>query len=543
MAKRTSRFVMLPWLKGLDTDTDEGIMQFMGKFPGKADFLRQADDIVFNLDGSKTKRYGYEYHDNAAVTNTPDLIAGSDYWANVSNVKTQKIVCWDNQATSKAWIQPAAGGAWTELTKDASATAPTNLKRVAFEVFNNDLIMAVTDDQAAGRAPLKWDNQDGGNAYLPLGGTPPNIKYVRKHQGRIWGAGDPSMPDRLYFTSPGNHEEWNGVGDSGAIDIDPGDGDHSGITAIFPSFRGMLFVAKANAIYRVSGQTPLDYKVEPVTYGLGCNSHNSAVAVDMDDVYFQSERGYHSLVLTDKFGDFEGAFLSSTVQNDFLALDKTLGAYVQGIWIPSLNSCIWNVSRNGTTMDTLWLYDVRFKAWYRWTGAAPQCLFRVEDSSTKIKRAYFGNDVGRLSKTQKTGQYHDYTSTIISEIIQTPFIWPDNDPATIKGFKKLGVWLKMPSGDTLDVDVRLAGVTEPQTVTFTSTASGTPKLDVDFILGESILDADSTLRMTPYTMPIDGYATSVQLTFKQEDLDKYCAIFGFWIEWEPAGDSQETIGF
>jgi len=544
MAKRTSRYVMLPWLKGLDTDTDEGIMQFLKK----ADYLTAATNIVFSVDGSKTKREGFSYHDSAAITNNPTIKGGFDYWANLSNVKTQKIVVFDGQATSKAWFQAAGGGAWTELAKDATATAPTNLKRVAFEVFNDDLIMALTDDQSAGRAPVKWNNQEAGNTYKPLGGTPPNVRYIRKHQGRIWGAGNPANPDRLYFTSPGNHEEWNGTGDSGAIDIDPGDGDSSGITAIFPSFRGMLFVAKQNAIYKVSGSTPVDYKVEPVSYGLGCNSHNSAVAVDMDDIYFQSERGFHSLVLTEKFGDFEGAFLSNTIQGDFNALDKTMGVYVQGCWVPSLNSCMWCVSVGGASiMDTFWLYDVRFKAWYRWNGANPCALFRVEDSSTKIKRAYFGDNGGRLSKTQTqsvgVSVYHDYTSTAITQTLETPFIWPDNDPATIKGFKKLGIWLKMPSGDTLSVSVRLAGVTEPQSLTFTSTASGTPKLDVDFILGTSELNADQSLRMTPYSMPIDGYATSLQLTFTQATVDKYCAIFGFWIEWEPAGDSQETIGF
>lgn len=547
MSKVTSRFVMLPWLKGLDTDTDEGIMQFMGKFPGKADFLVQADDIVFNLDGSKNKRDGFTYHDSAATTAAEEFKGGFDYWANVSNTKTQKIVLADGGATSKFWYQAPAGGSWTELTKDATATAPTNLKRVAFEVFNDDLIMAVTDDQAAGRAPLKWNNQTG-TAYVPLGGSPPNFKFCRKHQGRIWAAGDPAYPDRLYFSSPGNHEEWNGTGDSGALDIDPGDGDHSGITAIFPSFRGMLFVAKGNAIYKISGQTPLDYKVEPVTFGVGCISHNSAVAVDMDDVYFASERGYHSLVLTEKFGDFEGAFLSSTVQGDYQNLDEDFLPYMQGCWIPSLNSVMWNVSADGTRMDRLWLYDVRFKAWYRWTGVNPTALFRVEDNDTKVKRAYFGDNSGRLSKTQRgvaagAPVYHDYSATAISETLKTPFIWPDNDPATIKGFKKLGVWLKMPSGYELTVKARLAGVTEPQTLTFTSTASGSPKLDVDFILGVSKLNAEQDLRMTPYTVPFDGYATSVQLTFEQAVADEYCALFGFWIEWEPAGDSQETIGF
>lgn len=538
MAKRTSRFVMLPWLKGLDSDTDEGIMQFLKK----ADFLVAVEDIHFAVDGSKIKRDGFTYHDSAAITNTPTLRGGHDYWANVSSVKSQKIVVWDNQATSKCWFIAGAGGAWTELTKDATATAPTTLTRVVFEVFNDDLIMAITDSNVGGRAPLKWDNQTG-TAYLPLGGTPNNFKYIRKHQGRLWAAGDPARPDRIYFSSPGNAEEWGGVGDSGAMDIDPGDGDHSGITAIFPTFRGELFVAKANSLYKITGDEPLTYRIELVTSGLGCISHNSAVAVDMDDIYFQSERGFHSLVLTQKFGDFEGAFLSKDVQREFNALDVLHKPFVQGCWIPSLNSVIWNVSRLGTRMDLMWLYDVRFKAWYKWTGVNPTALFRVEDATTLIKRAYFGDNAGRLSKTQNTGVYHDYTSTVIAQQIQTPFIYPDNDPATIKGFKKLGVWIKMPAGETLDATIRLSGVNETQSLTFTSTSSGSPHLGVDFILGVSALDADGVLRMTPYTLPIDGYGSSIQILFENDTLDSYCAMFGFWIEWEPAGDSQETIGY
>lgn len=539
MGKTTTNYTMLPWQKGLDSDTDEAIMQFMRK----PDYCVTVEDIVYTLAGGKNKRDGFAYHDSAAITGAEELKGGYDFWANVSNVKTQKIVVWDGGATGQAWIQPAAGGAWTELAADTGVTAPTAITRVAFEVFNNDLVMAITDSNSAGRAPYKWDNQETGNIYKDLGGNPPAMKFIRKHQGRLWGAGDPANPDRIHYSSPGNHEEWNGTGDSSYIDIDPGDGDSRGITAIFPSFRGQLFVAKKNALYKITGTDPLSYKVDVVSYGLGCISHNSAVSVDMDDVYFASERGFHSLVLTDKFGDFEGAFLSQTIQTDFLACDQIMKRYMQGIWIPSLNSVVWNMSRNGTRMDQFWLYDIRFKAWYKWTGVNPTALFKVEDSSTTIKRVYFGNNVGRLSKAQVTGIYHDYTNTAISEELTTPFIYPSNNPAAQVAFKKLGVWIKMPASETLTAYVRLAGITEPQELTFISSSSGTAKLDIDFIMGVSVLGADATLRMTPYTLPIDGVSSSAQITFVNDDVDSYCEIFGWWIEWEPAGDSQETKGF
>lgn len=542
MAKERSirKFVMLPWLKGLDTCVDEGIMHMLRK----GDYLLQADNIVFDTNGGKIKREGHEYHDSAAITNTPTIVGGHDYWANITNVKTQKIVVCDNQATSKMWFQSAAGGAWTELAKDATATAPTTVTRACYEVFNDDLIIAVTDSNAAGRAPLKWNNQEGGNTYKPLGGTPPSLKFVRAHQGRIWGAGDPARPDRLHFSGPGNHEEWNGDGDSGAIDIDPGDGDPTGITAIFPSYKGKLIVAKRNRLYMIDGQTPDDYKVVPISKGIGCISHNSCIAVDMDDVYFMSDRGMHSLTVTEKYGDFEGAYLSMDIQRTFNTWSKTQLEFSQGVWIPRLNSVMWAVSENGTRLDALWLYDIRYKAWYRWTGFNPTALFRVDEVSTSRKRAYFGDNAGRLSKCQKADTYHDYASTAISQTLMTPFLYPDNDPTAVKGFKKLGVWVKMDGNISLTASVRLAGNNTPQTLTFTSSGSlGAAALDLDFVLGTSILNQNEVIRMTPFELPFDGFASSCQITFTQAGADQKCTIFGFWIEWEYAGDAQETVGF
>jgi hypothetical protein len=445
------------------------------------------------------------------------------------------------------WFQSAAGGAWTELAKDATATAPTVVTRIAYEVFNDDLIMAITDSAAAGRVPVKWNNQEGGNTYKPLGGSPPNIKFIRSHQGRVWGAGDPTRPDRLYFSGPGNHEEWNGSGDSGALDLDPGDGDPAGITAIFPSYKGRLIVAKRNRLYMIEGQTPDDYRVVPISKGIGCISHNSAVAVDMDDIYFMSDRGIHSLTVTEKYGDFEGAYLSMDIQRTFNTWSKSFLEFSQGVWVPNLNSCIWTVSENGTRLDAMWLYDIRYKAWYRWTGVNPTCLFRVDDTNVGRKRAYFGNNAGRLSRTERgttDTDYHDYTSTAISQVVKTPFLYPDSNPTAIKGFKKLGVWVKMDGDVDLTVSIRLAGNNSEQELTFTSTGSqGTAALDLDFVLGESVLNQNEVVRMTPFELPFDGYSTSCQLTFTQDGADEKCTIFGFWIEWEPAGDSQETVGY
>lgn len=534
---RIRKYIQLPWLKGVNTDLDEGVMALVKK----ADYLVQGDDIVYDLDGSKVKREGYTYFDSAAITNTPAVKGGFDYWANVSNVKTQKIVVWDGQATSKCWFLADTGGAYTELTKAAAATAPTSVKRVSFEVFQDDLVMAF--DCANDTTPKKWNNQTG-TEYAELGGSPPAVKFVRTHQGRLWAAGDPTRPDRLYFSSPGNHEEWNGAGDSGAIDIDPGDGDENGITAIFPSYKGRLIVAKGTRLYQITGTTPDEYKVDPLSKGIGCISHNSVVSVDLDDIYWISHRGVHSLKVTEKYGDFEAAFISADIQTEFNSWDKTQMKYAQGVWVPSLNSVMFLISRSGNELDEFWLYDIRFRAWYRWTVSSvdPSSLFRVFDKTSQRYKAYWGSDVGRVAYTEN-GSYADPSSTAISQVTKTPYIYPDNNPTTIKGLKKLGVWVNMESDVDLVVTVRVTGQTTTQTLTFNSDAEGVQVLDVDFVLGVSVLNQSSNIKMTPLQLPFDGYSTSVQLTFTQGTLNKKAKIYGFWIEWEPASDSQETVGY
>jgi hypothetical protein len=51
-------------------------------------------------------------------------------------------------------------------------------------------------------------------------GFPPKAKYMTYYQGRVWAAGDPSYPYRLYFSEAGEPEKWPSTN---YIDIEVGD--------------------------------------------------------------------------------------------------------------------------------------------------------------------------------------------------------------------------------------------------------------------------------------------------------------------------------
>ncbi len=74
--------------------------------------------------------------------------------------------------------------------------------------------------------------------------------------------------------------------------------------------------------------------------------------------------------------------------------------------------------------------------------------------------------------------------------------------------------------------------------TFEDTVQG-DLLGVDFILGGSVLG--SNVVYAPYTVPIEGWGRSIQITVENNNLDDQVEIYGYIIEFEPGDISQEVV--
>jgi hypothetical protein len=125
----------------------------------EGDYLLQADNIVFDTNGGKIKREGHEYHDCGSHHQHAQLsLVGMTIGLASPTSRPRKIVVCDNQATSKMWFQSA--GRWCldrACQRRYGHGSDCRLSRVAYEVFNDDLIIAVTDSNAAGRSPLQME--------------------------------------------------------------------------------------------------------------------------------------------------------------------------------------------------------------------------------------------------------------------------------------------------------------------------------------------------------------------------------------------------
>lgn len=450
-----------------------------------------------------------------------------DYWRSDSNdVKQQLIIAVSSQG--KIFKYNTSGNR-VEIEKDGTATSLSSPTMVNFEVMNETLIMAF---DGTANTPKSY-NPDVDAQWLDLTGAP-NFSVCRMHQSRLF-TNDKTNRDRLHYSSPGSLTEWSGTGDSGAIDIFPGDGDQEGLVAIHPPFRGQLFIGKFGRLYRLLGDNPENYFPDLVTGGLGSLSQKAVVSVDLDDQVFISGRGVHSLAATDQFGDFDAQFLSKPIQNTYKTFVAGRLKFSQSAYIPAINSILTSVTEDGsTTQSALWGFNVEEKKWYRWPGIDAQAVSKYRVDVTD--KLLVGNSYSRILVPQ-ANIYSDYGTTPYTYKITTGTIYPDQNPTSWKGFKKFALYYRPRGTFTFTVTIKIDNQPE-QTLTF-SQAAGGDLLGSSFILGTSTLGSSNVL--APYERSIDGFGRGCTIEIESSGSDEQVEIYGFSIEYEPAGKSQETI--
>jgi hypothetical protein len=518
MGKRTLVYQQMPWLGGRNTTLDPSII------PNNQ--LAVADNTLFHLDLARRKRAGFQYFDASSIGANVDIVGGCEYWANISNVKTQREVVITNEPAIYSYT-----GAGTRTALAVGGTAlVAGFTAVSFEIINEDLVMAFNN----ATTPKKW-TMSGGTTWEDLGGTPPKFSFCRAHINRLFAAGDPANPDRLYYSSVDNHQQWGGVGSSGAIDIFPGDGDPEGLTAIFPAQKGALFVAKRNRLYRVNTSDPDDanWTVDEVSSGIGCIGHNAVAAVDMDDLIYVSDRGIHTMSATLNYGNFESQFISKDIQKDFLSWNKGRNKNLWMTYIPRLNAICLAVSPTGNSHNTeIHLLNVEDKQWYRFPSIPCDALWKAKIGGVDVLMV--GNAQGRISKLTDN-IYDDWGASYLFDV-KTGTIYPDKSPKTVKGFKSVSLFYKPKGAYTLTARFKIDNY-PVQTLTFDLSGSFDP-LGTSFVLGSSHLGLAQALPSV--TLPVDGYGRGFSLEIQQDGIDEQVEVYGFSVEYEPSGDQQES---
>jgi len=319
----------------------KGLNSAMNPFVQDLHSLTQADNVIYQNDLTRSQRPGQTKYSLSQDNYDPEF-ADVTYlynfrFRNASNTIIEQILRVSGRAVDQ---DVSREGDFRTIT---GTTALVRDDIHSMETFSNRLIMC-----SGGTVPQTWT---GSGVMSDLGGSPPNGRMTRKHMGRLWIAGVKATPHTLYFSKAFDATIWSGRG-TGSLEIDADDNDPIGITAIFPSFRGELYVAKRDAIYQVTGNSPFNFQVLPLIRNHGCIDHNAVAAVQNDIVY-ASDRGIHSLVASSKGVGLDTELASFPINDKWLTEVNTReNLKFKMIYSKLLDSILFLYPKGSSSMTT-----------------------------------------------------------------------------------------------------------------------------------------------------------------------------------------------
>lgn len=496
------------------------------------------DIITYTGTGSLTE--GTTADVTAMMTLGESVIGMHDFWYDDGATKNHRLM--SLTSAGRLFSINTSTGVPTLVYETGTPYTALPLTTVSMVTFDNRLMIAV-DGQNNVMKYLFPVEVGGAGVLADVVNTPtftatPRPTILQVHLGRLW-CDDKDGFDRIHYSETGAYNVWQGAGDSGALDVTPGDGDPYGISAIFPPFKGDLIVTKRSKMYRVIGPSPELFQLAAITDGLGCVGQQSVAAVDQDDIMYVSDRGIHSLNATDAYGAFTGAYLSSKIQGSINSdWNPSAQDQIKASYVPTLNSVAFTVAEGGSLIPrSLWFYNVPLKSWYRWPNVVCTALVKVQDPDRQ--RLYIGTDIGRVGQAF-AGATFDTTGagveTAVTMQIKTGRIFPDGSPSTLKAFKQLGIIYKPTGTYNISASVKIDNFST-QPFVFSDT-SGDNLLGVTFVLGQSVLGAEGVAQA--FIQTLDGYGKGFSLSISQSGINEFGEILGFQVYYEGAEWPQES---
>ncbi len=230
---------------------------------------------------------GYVRHSDAALED-PAAWGRLHVW----NKAGEKIFL----AAGPGGISALSGGGWRSLC----AYAPAE-QGESYDFQNMKLGSTEYLTLANGAAQmLKWDGGAETSAVAfgsaeELSNVP--ASYLELYFSRLFAAGDPSYPSRLYWScAPGDArslEDWSSVDASenvsgGHVEIGT---DSDPITGLF-ALSNQLLIFKRDSLYRLLGDRPSNYRILPVQAAMRGPAHTACVRYG-DVLYFLTGAGLY----------------------------------------------------------------------------------------------------------------------------------------------------------------------------------------------------------------------------------------------------------
>lgn len=474
--------------------------------------LLTATNISYDQDTIRKEGGATAYNSVAAGTGGP-ILGGWDWWPTPG---VQRSVIY----TSAGLLlkDDGAGSYSTSLATGLATSGTPVFCEAGREALANNRKLFVCN----GSSPVRVLSGDGSTATtisLPpadWSGTHQPISLAN-HDGRLWGAVD----HRVYYSTPGNHEDFQNVTDAGSLAVGAGHGEK--IVQIM-SYKGLLLVWKFPVgVFYVDTTNPnvANWSIRRLSTVIGGVSPLGAVQIADDILFLDAAGNFQLLSGIQEFGNIGlknltqlnlfGPFMREHVNLAYLYK-------VQSVFYPHKLEAHFTVAQiNQTTNNARIVIDFNKvgQARFRWSDRDTcEAIWMRRDSDT-ILRPLIGDGVGFVWKLDQD-VYHKGSSGYASAF-QTPhldFGWLSSELATKR---KLGQFLEIvceASGNwEFDCDVYWDN-TLSQTIHFVVTPSGAEL--GSFILGTSTLGASSTIALRKR---VSGSGKRVSFKFYNSTID------------------------
>ncbi len=213
-------------------------------------------------------------------------------------------------------------------------------------------------------------------------------------QSRIFAAGDPSYPSRLYYGGAGSNINtfYFSENGGGATDIFKDDG--SIIRDILP-FQGGVIVWKDNAIYKFYLNSLGQPTLEEITRSFGGISWRGSKHVENDVIFPTKKDGriaFYSLGNQENYSSsvLRTNELTIKVAPNLEDINISKITNASSFYFRNIYGCAIATSTS-TTNNRIWCLDTRFGSWVHWDDLSPNCFSEYTDTDG-TQKLYFGSD-------------------------------------------------------------------------------------------------------------------------------------------------------
>jgi len=444
----------------------------------------------------------------------------------------------------------------------AQAWRPLHAKQyqnVFFCIYENNVIWS--DNDGNRQASLwKW------NGYKDpelLDDAPP-LQFMWEHQQRLFGAGDPDNPFRVYYSkindpnvwySPSKtniEDEFDVILNAGFITIPGKKGDQ--VTAGTGDYYGVSVAWTRTGVWGIEGSGPTSYRRDAINQDVGCESPDAVTEVG-NDIWFVGRQGVHTLATTQKFGNIQTNYPSGPIQNlwnrnpsSVLTISREYLANSKIAYNPHQGLIYVAVPLTGdVAAQHIYVYNVNAGIWRGPWTIDNRAMANVEVSNPVSELVMHGDVEGRVGYTDESYKA-DFTDGSVDMLIETAYIDGRSIhpllPGLTKTFKKLRLFI-LPRGNwDFTVKWKVFGKKAQGPVTKNqvphSLEATTFFLTNDFRL---TLDPDGILRsreeMGIIEIPLDDRGLAIAFVIEQSGIGEDLVIQGFEVECTSDGYEQE----